>query len=268
MATGLISTVQPYSTKDGPGIRSTVFCVGCNLRCKWCSNPELMLPGKKVMQFELNGEEEQEAVGYEIDSRSLADTLLRDRTFYEVSGGGVTFSGGEAALQGAFVAETARLLKEQGISTALDTAGDVPWEVLEPLLEYMDLVLYDVKAFDPELHRQCTGRGNEQILSNLERMAQKGQELIIRMVIVPGYNDDLEDVRRRMEFVKHLGTSVQRVDILPYHTLGKGKYKRLGLEYPIEGEDRIEEDYWRRFCVTAKETGIEIRFDGESPVGG
>lgn len=265
MAEGLISSVQSYSTKDGPGIRSTVFCVGCNLRCRWCSNPELMLPGKKVMEFELNESRNQETVGYEIDSYTLAGILARDRVFYEVSGGGVTFSGGEAALQSEFVAETARYLKEQGISSALDTAGDVPWEMLAPVLEQMDLVLYDVKAFDPELHRKCTGKGNERILSNLGRIAEKGQKLIIRMIVVPGYNDDLEDVRRRMELVKNLGTSVQRVDILPYHTLGKGKYERLNLEYPIKGERQISKEYWRDFCAVAKEAGLAVWFDGESP---
>lgn len=256
---GLVGFLQGYSTKDGPGIRTTVFCVNCNLRCKWCSNPELMLPGKKTMHFTLGGEERTQEVGEEWDSAQLAAWLARDRTFYEESGGGVTFSGGEAALQEDFVADTAERLLAMGISSALDTAGDVPWETLDRLSDRMEYVLYDVKAFDEEMHRRCTGRSNVRILANLEKLAAKGQRLIIRMVIVPGYNDDLVDVRRRMELVKNLGSTVERMDVLPYHTLGKGKYMRLGIPYPIAGDERISEIYWMQLRAVADEVGVSVR---------
>lgn len=261
MEKGLISTIQGYSIKDGPGIRSTVFCVGCNLRCRWCSNPELMLPGKKVMRFQLEGEERQQEVGYEIESRALAEKLARDRMFYAETGGGVTFSGGEAALQWKFVAETAKILSGMGISSVLDTAGDVPWEVLDAVTEDMEYVLYDVKTFDDAMHRRCTGRSNARILENLKKLAAKGRMLIIRMVIVPEYNDDLEDVRKRMELVKSLGACVKRVDILPYHTLGKGKYQRLGIPYPIKGKEEIPQTYWNEFRQLG--VGISIVIAGE-----
>ncbi len=256
---GLVGSLQGYSTKDGPGIRTTVFCVDCNLRCKWCSNPELMLPGKKTMHFTLGGEERTQEVGEEWDSAQLAAWLARDRTFYEESGGGVTFSGGEAALQEDFVADTAERLLAMGISSALDTAGDVPWETLDLLSDRMEYVLYDVKAFDEEMHRRCTGRSNVRILANLEKLAAKGQRLIIRMVIVPGYNDDLIDVQKRMEFVKKLGDAVECVDILPYHNLGKGKYQRLGIPYPIEGDGTILPAYWNRLRVIAGEVGLNVK---------
>ena len=263
MEKGLISTIQSYSIKDGPGIRSTVFCVGCNLRCQWCSNPELMLPGKKVMRFSLGGEERQQEVGYEIESQALAEKLARDRMFYEETGGGVTFSGGEAALQWKFVAETANILSEMSISSALDTAGDVPWETLDAITDSMEYVLYDVKTFDDAMHKRCTGRSNARILENLKKLAAKGQKLIIRMVIVPEYNDDLEDVRKRMELVKNLGACVERVDILPYHTLGKGKYQRLGIPYPIQGKEEIPQAYWKEFRQMAEEVGLSIVIAGE-----
>ena len=240
MEKGLISTIQGYSIKDGPGIRSTVFCVGCNLRCRWCSNPELMLPGKKVMRFQLEGEERQQEVGYEIESRALAEKLARDRMFY---------------------AETAKILSGMGISSVLDTAGDVPWEVLDAVAENMEYVLYDVKTFDDAMHRRCTGRSNARILENLKKLAAKGRMLIIRMVIVPEYNDDLEDVRKRMELVKSLGACVKRVDILPYHTLGKGKYQRLGIPYPIKGKEEIPQTYWNEFRQLG--VGISIVIAGE-----
>ena len=258
MEKGLISTVQGYSVKDGPGIRSTVFCVGCNLRCPWCSNPELMLPGKKIMEFDLGGKKTRQEVGYEIDSRSLADKLSGDKIFYEETGGGVTFSGGEAALQSKFVAETAAFLRDMGIESTLDTAGNVPWEILYEAARYMEYVLYDVKTFDNRLHEKCIGAGNGLILSNLEKLAQAGKKLIIRLVIVPNYNDDLGDVKRRMELIKSLGEAATRVDVLPYHTLGKGKYKSLGLPYTIEGDGLIADAYWQKFRRLADEANLKI----------
>ena len=264
METGFISTIQSYSIKDGPGIRSTVFCVGCNLRCKWCSNPELMFPGKKVMRFNLGEEEHEQEVGYEIKSAVLAEKLARDKIFYEETNGGVTFSGGEAALQWQFVAETAKILADKGISTALDTAGDVPWENLAAITRYTEYALYDIKTFDNALHEKCTGRGNIRILENLKKLADKGQKLIIRLVIVPDYNDDLEDVQKRLELIKSLGSCVVRTDILPYHTLGKGKYRRLNIPYPITGKEEITAVYWDKFKALAKKAGVPVVIEGEN----
>jgi pyruvate formate lyase activating enzyme len=271
---GLISTIQRYSTKDGPGIRSTVFCVGCNLRCKWCSNPELMISGVKYMYFEnrcihcgacvklaannsirfaqkgceinrklctnieecleICPKEAYEKIGYEITSEELVEKLLHDRVFYEQSGGGVTFSGGEAALQGEFIAKAAHLLRVEGIHTALDTAGCLPWTKLKRVVEAFDMVLYDIKAYDGNIHKACTGVGSKLILENARHIAEMGKEIIIRMVIVPGWNDDLDDIKNRITFIKDLGSSVVRLDILKYHKLGVGKYHRIGLTYPIE----------------------------------
>lgn len=270
---GLISRIQRYSTKDGPGLRSTVFLVGCNLRCLWCANPELMLPGKKALYDRSRcrrcgrcvaaappgmlslGEEglrlprgpweraedcvdaclydALELVGQEISPGELSGKLLRDQAFYDQSGGGVTFSGGEPALQGGFVAETARLLREAGCSVALDTAGCVPWENLAAILAYADTVLFDIKAFDPDIHRRCTGADNARILENAKKIAALGKRLFLRMVVVPGYNDQKDDLLRRLSFAAELGGAVEQVDLLKYHTLGQGKYARLGIPYPI-----------------------------------
>ena len=259
MATGFISSVQGYSVKDGPGIRSTVFCVGCNLRCKWCANPELMLPGKKTMRFMLGEREERQEVGYEITPAVLAEKLLRDKIFYEETGGGVTFSGGEAALQADFVRETAEILRANGVSSALDTAGDVPYSTLAEVAAPMEYVLYDVKTYAADMHKRCTGIGNGRILDNLRRLAAAGQKLIIRLVIVPDYNDDLSDVAERLKLIKSLGDAVRRVDVLPYHTLGVGKYKRLGLPYAIPGEGRIPTAYWQKFLALAARCGVKVQ---------
>ena len=261
MTEGFISTIQGYSTKDGPGIRSTVFLVGCNLRCAWCSNPELMLDGEKDMVFDVNGTRYTEHVGTRISARQLAEQLARDRIFYEESGGGVTFSGGEPALQVEFVRETAGLLKGMGISCALDTAGDVPYEVLEDLSKVMDLFLFDLKAFDPSMHKRCTGVTNERIISNVKRLAEQGQSLIIRLVVVPGYNDAAEDLKNRLRLVKSLGESVKRVDVLPYHTLGAGKYQRLGLHYPIASDLKVTAECLEEIRALAAKTGVTIQIE-------
>ena len=258
MTEGFISTIQGYSTKDGPGIRSTVFLIGCNLRCAWCSNPEQMLDGEKDMVFDVNGKRHTEHVGTRISARQLAEQLARDRIFYEESGGGVTFSGGEPALQGEFVRETAGLLNAMGISCALDTAGDVPYEVLEDLSKVMDLFLFDIKAFDSSIHKRCTGVSNQRILSNVKRLAEQGQSLIIRLVVVPGYNDAAEDLKNRLLFVRSLGERVKRVDVLPYHNLGAGKYQRLGLSYPIASDVKVTEECLEEIRTLATETGVTI----------
>lgn len=273
--TGLISTIQRYSTKDGPGIRSTVFCQGCNLRCVWCANPELLASRPAYLYFKercihcggcvrtaanqaivltpegcvidrdrcTNLEEcgefcptgAFESVGYRISSADLAAKLQRDVLFYQKSGGGVTFSGGEPARQGDFIAETAGLLRTAGIHTALDTAGALPWAALQSVLQAIDLVLYDLKTYDAALHQTCTGVDNGQILANARHIAQMEKAMIIRLVLVPGWNDQLADIAARLEFVKALGSAVRRVELLPYHNLGEGKYARLGLPYPLQG---------------------------------
>ena len=297
MKTGLISKLQRYSTKDGPGIRSTVFMVGCNLRCLWCANPELMLPDEKYLYYRQhcihcgacvslsNGHIRfadegcsidraacldwaalceacprscYEKIGETVTSSDLAEQLLRDKTFYETSGGGVTFSGGEAALQADFVRETAALLHKKGIHTALDTAGMIPWDKLQILLEEIDLVLYDIKAMDPILHRRCTGADNSLILENAARIAALGKPMWIRLVLVPDCNDVLPDIRARLRFVHSLGSSVRRVDLLKYHSLGADKYTQLGIGYAIPPGTNCSDELVHSVCQIAKEEGIVL----------
>lgn len=300
MKTGLISSLQFYSTKDGPGIRTTVFCVGCNLRCAWCANPELMLPGEKYMYYRqrcikcgtcvsasgghitlepegcvidrtaplewealasLCSQNAYEKKGEVWNTEELSKKLLRDKEFYDISGGGVTFSGGEAALQAGFVRESAALLRREGVHTALDTAGLVPWSSLQPLLSEIDLVLYDMKAFDPGLHKDCTGADNALILENARRIAAMPKPMWMRMVLVPGWNDDLEDVRRRFRFIRSLGASVERTDILKYHNLGAGKYRQLGLDYPIAPGIACSDTFLETVRQIAKKEGIPIHIE-------
>ena len=298
----LISNIQNYSTKDGPGIRTTVFFTGCNLKCIWCSNPELIEPGIKVMYFEnrcrrcgkcaetaVNNSiiltesgceidrekctnieecievcpyEAYEKSGYEISAQDLYNKLIRDKIFFEQSGGGVTFSGGEAGLQYEFLSEIGAELQKDNIHTALDTAGLITWEKLEKAINSMNMVLFDIKAYDSRLHRKYTGAGNELILENIKKTAAKNKELIIRMVIVPGMNDNMEDIKKRISFIKELGSAVKQIDILKYHNLGEGKYKSLGMIYSVPKDLYREESFWKKVKEMASETGVKVTVDG------
>ncbi len=277
---GLISTVQKYSTKDGPGIRSTVFFKGCPLGCLWCSNPELIRHQpdllytrekcarcgtcigtcpRDALSFGEDGfivvdralcnncgdcveacpNGALEMIGKLVTVDELSKELLKDRVFYQTSNGGVTFSGGEPLWQSGFVAQAARRMKEEGVHTALDTAGDVGWCHFEEVLDSIDLVLFDIKFSSREPHRLFTGCDNDLILVNAQLLSQKGVPMHVRLVMIPGINDSEAEIRARMEIVSSL-RSVEQIDILPYHRYGEGKYAHLGLEYPLMG---MEEYY-------------------------
>ena len=165
-------------------------------------------------------------------AKELAAKLLCDKAFYDQSGGGVTYSGGEAALQADFFLEATETLKVESIHIALDTSGHVPWDKLEPLVKAVDLVLYDIKTIDSEIHRRYTGADNLLVLNNAQNIAQMQKEMIIRLLMVPGVNDGEKDIEDRLRFIRDLG-NVSRVDVLKYHRLGSGKYKRLGLNEPM-----------------------------------
>lgn len=304
MKTGLISRIQRYSTKDGPGIRSTVFMQQCNLRCQWCANPETIRPGFNVFWFKercrqcgtctqaavnntitmaepgngVNIDRKNctnlldvvdmcpydgyEKVGKEMTSRELADLLLRDKSFYDSSHGGVTFSGGEPALQAEFVRETALLLKEAGVHVCLDTAGHIRWEKLRPLIETVDLVSYDFKAFNAETHLACTGVDNRLILENAKAIAAMGTPMLARMVIVPTRNDDPEDIRQRLDFIRKLGSAVLQVDILEYHIYGVGKYQKLGMPYLLNNIPACQREMTEQIKHYAEEIGLKATIGG------
>ena len=300
---GLISAVQKYSTKDGPGIRSTVFFKGCPLGCLWCSNPELIRPVPDLLYSREKCKQcgtciqvcPQGALSFGKDGFILIDRvkcdgcgqcvdacpegalelagrfatvdevvtdLLKDRVFYETSGGGVTFSGGEPLWQSGFLAQVAKRLKAEAIHTALDTAGDVTWCRFEEVLPYIDLVLYDIKLVDNDKHRMFTGRDNDLILANAQLLARQGVPMHIRLVLVPGVNDSPEEIRARMEFVKELGESVRQVDLLPYHRYGAGKYARLGLDYPLYDLPEYSEEQVNEIMSITDEFGMRTTVGG------
>lgn len=275
---GLVSNVQRYSLHDGPGIRTTVFMMGCPLRCAWCSNPEALKNAKQLMIFDqkctlcgecvrvepeaisLKGHLEVnrtqirdieklaqscpydvfEIIGKQMSVEELVDECMKDEPFYRNSGGGVTFSGGDPIFQADFLVDVAKSLKDKNIHVALDTSGGLPWDQWKDLASEVDLILYDLKFFDDEKHVQYTRSSNKIIFENLDHLAKLGKELVIRMIIVPGVNDQLEDIKMRCQRLRQSEAKVSRIELLPYHTLGIGKYLRLGLTYPLN--QRINEN--------------------------
>jgi pyruvate formate lyase activating enzyme len=198
-----------------------------------------------------------EQAGFRISPDKLAEKLLRDKIFYDHSNGGVTFSGGEPAMQSDFFIQTAKILKSESVHIALDTSGFVPWEKLAPLVSVADLVLYDIKAFDNVLHMAHTDADNKLILDNAKRISTMGKEIVIRMIIVPGVNDSEQDIGGRLMFMRSLG-SVRRVDILMYHKLGAWKYAALGIDEPMPDTPVCTPENIRYAAEKAADMGFDV----------
>ena len=218
MRTVRLFDIQRGSTVDGPGIRTVFFFHGCSMRCAWCHNPEGILPpadgGASVREYTVS---------------ELVAIAEEDLPFYRPDGG-VTCSGGECMLQSEAMAELLGECKRRGIRTAVDTAGDVPFERFLPLLDRTDLFLYDIKCASSERHRAFTGVGNERILENLRRLFEAGAAVHIRIPLVPECNGTEEEMLAIRELLRPYRP--EGVTLLPYHTLGYGKYRRLGLTPP------------------------------------
>ena len=263
-----IFEIQRTSFVDGPGIRTTVFFKGCNMKCKWCHSPESQQPQPQLMYYknkctgcgkcmevcpfnlkkcELCGEcvkhcphEARKICGRECTIDEIFTEVSKDKLFYDTSGGGVTFSGGECMLQIDFLAEILKKCRENGINTAVDTAGNVPWDYFEKILPYTDLFLYDIKAVDNALHIAGTGVSNKKILENLVKLAPKS-DIIIRIPIIGGYNDNAEEMKQIAEYLKPL--HISKAELLPYHGMAKNKYEALNMkftDYPPAEPVKIE----------------------------
>lgn len=251
----IIFDIQRNSFVDGPGIRTTVFFKGCNLKCRWCHNPESQSPKRQMMVYKNKcigcgkcaevcpnklkscdfcgrceiycPEDARKICGREYSADEVLCEIEKDRAFYDNSGGGATFSGGECMLQLDFLCEILKKCKENGIHTAVDTAGNVPWESFERILPYTDLFLYDVKAVSGELHRNGTGVSNELILENLKKLSRCA-DIIVRIPVIGGYNDNREEMKKAAEFLHGLG--IKKVELLPYHAMGENKYDAIGMK--------------------------------------
>ncbi|MBE9141241.1 pyruvate formate lyase-activating protein [Nodosilinea sp. LEGE 07088] len=217
---GRIHSVEPSSTVDGPGIRYVIFTQGCLLRCQYCHNPDTRDP--------LGGEE--------VTIDALIDDIQHYQSYFTYSGGGVTITGGEPLLQPEFVREVFRRCQELGIHTALDTSGFPDFERSKPVLDYVDLVLLDIKSFDSEIYHRATHVDLAPTLQFARHLSAIAKPTWVRFVLVPGLTDDSANIKGLAQFVATL-QGVEKVEVLPFHKMGEYKWKELGFPYLLENTD-------------------------------
>ena len=254
MNKAFIFDIQRNSFVDGPGIRTTVFFKGCNLKCAWCHNPESQSPKPQMMFYRdkctgcgkckeicptpdnciLCGKctfycpaDARKVCGKEYTVDEVFSEIIKDKSYYENSGGGVTFSGGECMLQIDFLLEIMIKCKENGIHTAVDTAGYTPFESFEKILPYTDLFLYDIKCFDNEKHKKYVGVENELILENLKKLFQANAKIWIRIPVIADINDSTKEMQCIKKFLFAYGKP-EKIELLPYHIMGENKYAAIG----------------------------------------
>ena len=250
MIKGRVHSIETFGSVDGPGVRFVIFLQGCAMRCKFCHNADTW----KLESDDMRSADE------------LIDQALRYRPYWG-NEGGITVSGGEPLLQIDFVTELFRKAKEKGIHTVIDTAGqpfrrEGEWfEKFKVLMNYTDLLLVDIKEMDPAKHRKLTGVPNDNILSMIRYLNEIGKPIWIRQVLVPGWTDDREDLKQEREFLDGLD-NVQKVEVLPYHTMGAYKWKLLGIPYALEGVQSPSEKQVKE-AESILGAGEQIRVSGE-----
>ena len=257
---GRIFDIQRYSVHDGTGIRTIVFLKGCVLRCRWCCNPESQ--SYEIQQLRLL-DGTVKTVGKDVRAGEILDIVERDRAFYRRSGGGLTLSGGESLCQPDFARALLRGAKERGLTTAMESMGCAEWRVIEGILPYLDQYLMDIKHTDPEKHRAFTGRRNDLMKENAKKIAASGMtELIIRVPVIPSFNETPEEIRSIAEFAAGL-PGVKKLHLLPYHRLGQDKYDGLGREYTMKDIPLLTKEHMLLLQETAaRASGLEIQIGG------
>lgn len=295
-----IFNIQKFSIHDGPGIRTTVFFKGCPLKCMWCHNPESQNVGKDMLydadKCILCGEcmrvcptgaisikdnilstdmtkctfcgecciycikGAREIAGEEYTVEQVLKEVLKDKVFYEQSGGGVTLSGGEPLIHVDFVLELLKKLKEENINTAIDTSGAVPYETLEKVARFTDLFLYDLKVMDDEKHKKYVGISNKNIIDNLKKLSKIHNNIFVRLPIIEGINADEDHINQVLKTIKDL--NIKKVNLLPYHDIGKHKYKKLGYSYEESKMSKPTDEKMQSFKKIFQDEGYEIKIGG------
>ncbi|MDR2514987.1 MAG: glycyl-radical enzyme activating protein [Christensenellaceae bacterium] len=295
---GVVTTIQRFSLNDGPGIRSTVFFKGCNLRCAWCHNPETLLAQGQLHLYPEkctgcgaclaacpngarrlgeDGIEQLSALctgcgacaavcfsgalslsGTEMSVEEILNEVLQDRAYYERSGGGVTISGGEVFAQPEFARALLAALKAEGVSTAVETNFCFPFSLIEGFLPLVDLFMIDLKLMDEPAHKRWTGLSNRLVLENIALLDQTGKPFIIRTPLIPGVNDDPAQIVRMAEFLAAFA-HLEYYELLNFNPLGASKYKSLGIENPFEQARPLGENALRALSGAAQAHLTKIR---------
>jgi len=224
---GIVFDIKRYAVHDGPGIRTTVFFKGCPLNCWWCHNPEGIDPRPQDMAVGRPREPRSRRIGREMTVEEVIAELAKEVIFHDESGGGVTFSGGEPLMQPVFLTALANACRTQGWHTTLDTCGHGAASDLEALRGKVDLFLYDIKLLETEAHRRYTGMDNRLILDNLRRLDDWGERVIVRFPVIPGITDTDDNLARLADLLGGFSRP-HPVELLKYHRLAEGKYRRLG----------------------------------------
>lgn len=295
---GVIFNIQKYSVNDGPGIRTVVFLKGCPLRCRWCANPESQLSKVQIlwdnkkcrhcqhcisvcpqsaislsdgrMQIDPNKCSGCKACTEECPSRALEaegetkmvreilDVVMQDEVFYEESKGGITLSGGEILAQPGFAAELLAAAKEKGLHTCCETTGFANTEVFDYVTKQADLLLFDLKHWNGEKHREGTGVDRTLPYENLKRAIEKGKEVLPRIPVIPGYNDSLTDAAEFARILCEAGA--QRCQLLPFHQFGENKYHLLNRNYAYEDLPSLHREDLSEYLQVFLERGIDAFF--------
>lgn len=296
-----IFNIQKYSLHDGPGIRTLVFFKGCPLRCLWCANPEgqnadvclMRRPnlcancgacikscptgalsdkdGKKIYNASLCShchacesaclQDALSLCGKTMSIDEIMQVVLEDKTFYEVSGGGLTLGGGEPLAQPDAAAALLQAARAAGIHRAVETCGFASLTTIKKIAPLVDLFLFDIKMMDSALHKKLTGQGNELILDNFKYLVEQGHNLRCRMPIVPDLNANDQEMQARAEFLKNFTArpNFAGVDLLPYHRLGVGKYASLGMDYQLEQKEAASDPAIQRYQQILADAGINAK---------
>ena len=262
---GLIFDIKRFAVHDGPGIRTTVFFKGCPLSCRWCHNPEsrnahleeyektTVLEGRKFCHLE--------QIGYKITVQDLMNEIVKDKPFFDESSGGITLSGGEPLLQSEFLVEVLKACKKNHIHTSLDTSGFANSSVIDRVMPFVDLFLFDIKHTDSTAHKKLTGVENDLIIANLRSIAAGGSKVVIRYPLVPGFNDD----DANLNALRSMMTGIDGLDelhIFPYHKTGDSKYDRFQLDTEKQNYREPSEESLRHVKEFFEEKKINVKIGG------
>lgn len=253
---GRIFDIQKFSIHDGPGIRTIVFLKGCFLRCRWCCNPE----SQEYRIQTMNVAGKPKIIGEDITVKEVMEEVMKDRVYFNRSGGGLTLSGGECLAQPDFAAALLRAAHDEGINTAIESTGFAPFETIEKLLPYLDLYLLDIKHINSAKHKEFTTQPNELILQNAPKIAARTQ-VIVRVPVIPTFNDSVEEIRDIAVFASGL-PNVTEINLLPYHRLGQDKYDGLGREYTLKNIVPPTMEHMEMLKKVAESTGLKCQIGG------